>query len=565
MIATGAIGLGVGAATYERRQPPPPAAPVATSQRAPTLEEAGHDACAREIEGALAREGLPGAPGFEAARTHLLARAKGEPVLFVRPPRFDEEASKEAARYRSQLAKSPSPYFTLHQIYRHLRGRPEVARQVLMPEGYLYTESPDLAAGLVYYVKLPHLFSEKELWIHRGGEILHVVRKNRFRYEYADGPEAGRAARLMFLDRVATSRDALADPLHLDVRSLAHREGFDRVEVEHLAHDAVVARLRYGDAWARALLERRGERLDLVCREGEPAELAAADAERARALRMRRVLDQQQAAILLQVEEALPFDEPRTEFGQQDGELRRAWKWAYRHGWYSYEFNDDHYQVFDRQGRAKQPQVCIDFVTDTFERASGTWWAPKDAERQRTAGLLDFDNLDIVNRRSVEVFVNYAWGKPDWFDVYDLAFEERVRFLDRGRFFDHIAEHRERYRPGDVVVIHGPRNDGEAHYHSFFVFEADPVSGMPTLLAGNAGKPRIRTWEGVMRSAPLRSMKHRVRPRLEWLESVTKPPAARAAARPIAAGVDAHLKGGRGSRRVSAVAPPSSCLALPPA
>lgn len=40
------------------------------------------------------------------------------------------------------------------------------------------------------------------------------------------------------------------------------------------------------------------------------------------------------------VGEALPFDEPKTEEGQQDGNLRPAWRWAYTHGWDSYTFND---------------------------------------------------------------------------------------------------------------------------------------------------------------------------------------------------------------------------------
>jgi hypothetical protein len=58
------------------------------------------------------------------------------------------------------------------------------------------------------------------------------------------------------------------------------------------------------------------------------------------------------------------------------------------------------------------------------------------------------------------------------------------------------------------------------HYHSFWIYDSDPLTGMPTLVASNAGRPRIRTWEFEMRSAPQRSIKHRIRPRLPWLESV---------------------------------------------
>jgi hypothetical protein len=71
-----------------------------------------------------------------------------------------------------------------------------------------------------------------------------------------------------------------------------------------------------------------------------------------------------------------------------------------------------------------------------------------------------------------------------------------------------------------VVAIFGPRSDGENHWHSFFVYDSDPVTGMPLVLASNAGRPRIRTWEAEMRSAPHRSIKARVRFRLDWLDRV---------------------------------------------
>jgi hypothetical protein len=166
------------------------------------------------------------------------------------------------------------------------------------------------------------------------------------------------------------------------------------------------------------------------------------------------------------------------------------------------------------------PQVCVDFITDTLERASGTRWLDRGSGRARVQGQLDFNALSLSNRRSVSRFVDFADSHPHWFDVYRLLPEERVKFARRARFFQHLAEHADRYIPGDIVVIHGLRDDNELHYHSFFVYESDPVTGVPMLLAANAGRPRVRTWEAEMNNAPKRSIRMRVRPRLEWLESI---------------------------------------------
>jgi hypothetical protein len=47
---------------------------------------------------------------------------------------------------------------------------------------------------------------------------------------------------------------------------------------------------------------------------------------------------------------------------------------------------------------------------------------------------------------------------------------------------------------------------------------------MPTWLAANAGRPRVRTWEAEMQNAPKRAIVARMRPRLEWLEQLVGAP-----------------------------------------
>jgi hypothetical protein len=58
------------------------------------------------------------------------------------------------------------------------------------------------------------------------------------------------------------------------------------------------------------------------------------------------------------------------------------------------------------------------------------------------------------------------------------------------------------------------------HYHSFFLYERDPITGFPLVLVGNAGRPSLRVWDTEARRTPKRSIWYRIRPRLHWLESV---------------------------------------------
>jgi hypothetical protein len=263
--------------------------------------------------------------------------------------------------------------------------------------------------------------------------------------------------------------------------------------------------------------------LDCEALPPDPADQTRVIEARSRAVRLERVLARQRAIIGEQIDEGLPFDEPKTEVGQQDGKLRQEWVWAYRYGRTTFEFNEDKYYVFDHRGRPRVPQVCIDFIRDTYERAAGTWFMPRGEPREWVRGKLAFGEFGMENERSVDSFVEFSSSHPEWFDVWNLTEEERVPLIRRDEFYAYLYDHRDDFRPGDVVTIYGLRDDGKMHYHSFFVYQADPITGMPTLVAANAGKPRIRAWDMEMANAPFRSIKTRIRPKLEWLESVTAP------------------------------------------
>ncbi|HVW25833.1 MAG TPA: hypothetical protein VHC69_10710 [Polyangiaceae bacterium] len=484
------------------------------------------DDCARKIAALLATPSLPGTPELEARRAETFARAKADPVLFVRAP-VAKRLHGEAEDRRHAIFDASERVRAFYEAYPALQKRRDLARELLLTEGYLYAAWPPFAAALSNLVRPEDLFHEPVLYIQRGAETLRAKLKqdrSGASYTYLDGPEAGARVKLLLYDRVAPDPSALGPPLHRDVGRLRGELGFEEMKVRHLSEDRVVADLRYGDVFVPTVIRAEGAALSLECEAVPPASRAAVLAAREDNLRRTRLLDKLRAVIAQQVEEALPFDEPKTEVGQQDGKLRQHWVWAYRYGRNDFDFNDDKYKVFDARGRPRVPQVCIDFVTDTFERASGSWYRHRGEPRERVPGRLDFAALGIDNERSVESFVEFAKAHPDAFDVYELPDEERVPYARRAEFFAHLAAHRDRYRPGDIVTIYGLRDDDKMHYHSFFVYDADPVTGAPSLVAANAGRPRVRPWEAEMVSAPKRSIRARIRPKLPWLTAILAPP-----------------------------------------
>lgn len=463
---------------------------------------------------------LPGTPKLDGQRAETLARAKGEPVLFVRPPEWPPSKSAIVRGYRKALAESRFPWDTLRQFRDRFRSAPKIGREVLLRDGYLYADSADLAWSLWDSVRLEHLFDEPSLTLERGSTRLSVVRDPTRGYVYADGPDTGKAARLLLFDRVTLSSEPERAPLHRDTRSLAHELGFDRMTVERITDQGLLVRLRYGDTWLGAVLGSEGARLRQRCEIVEDAARASLAVARGKADSRRRVLTALRQAMLAAVEEELPFDEPKTEWGQQDGHLRDHWLSAYEKGETHYAFQGDLYPVFRPDGRVAPPEVCIDFVTETLERASGTWWRGRGEPPGRDQGGIDFDAAIGKSRRQVTRFLSYAKQHPEEFEHQLLSRRERIPYLFKREFYRHLAKEADRYSPGTIVIIRGYApwdHFNVPHFHAFFVYEADPLTGVPMLLAGNAGRPRIQSWESVMSRAPQRSIEYRIVPKLDWL------------------------------------------------
>jgi len=504
----------------QHRVEPPKAAiePVSDS------ESAESRACGDTLARLAAEPGLPGAPvnaGFE--RGYLLGRARAEPVAFVRAPQFDAQRGSAQARVlREELALEERPAFAFERVLAKVTKSPELAREVFLTEGYLYSERPELAVLLVNYLALGLLFREPELRLARGAEIWSLKKRDAD-YEYVDGPQRGERARLLLFDRVFVAGKEPGPPLHVDLRLAAAQSFSDEIRLERITDRGVVAALRFGNHWLPAALKRSGTVLELDCQRTPSALREATSLARALGKRRAHVTEVLARVVKNEVEEGLPFDEPKTEEGQQDGKLRPAWRRAYLDGKDRYTFNEDTYWVFDSRGRPHVPQVCIDFVTDTLERASGARFRPRGERREFVRGALDFDSFGLDNRRSVETFINFARARPEWFEFTETTLAERVPFRERTAFFRDIFQHRDEYRPFDIVTVFGLRSDGKLHHHSFFIADRDPITGMPIAVVANAGRPRVRSWENELQNAPQRAILAHIRPKLPWLEATVAP------------------------------------------
>lgn len=448
-------------------------------------------------------------------------------MLWAHEPRqtADHALPHRALAVRQALADAPA-LRRIEGTRRQLRHDPTLLRAVILREGYLYASEPSEALALVNRVSLADLFVEPKLFLLRGSRIDRVIRRagRTVEYRYGEGPAAGQPAVLLLGDRVALTPEALARPLHRDVASFTESVGADRLMVEHQTEHAIVGNLRFGSTWVRALLDVRGARVTLACLDADRNLARGVTAWQRDTAARQRALARLRDAIGAAVAEAIPFDRPRGVPDHfSDGRLRPLWRWAYDHRQASFTHDEQTYPVFDGRGRPIPPQMCADFVFDTYERAGGSWYRPRPESPGRSQGRLDFDRYGIDNRRGVLALGEFAAKTPELFEHRWFTGAERVAFAERGRFFSSLSGDSDRLRPGDVVAIQGEKADGYVHQHAILVEATDPLTGFPHALADQMRWPRRRTWEGIMAEAPRRSLLYRVRPTRALFELVAGP------------------------------------------
>ncbi|MFO8073063.1 MAG: hypothetical protein R6V85_14425 [Polyangia bacterium] len=470
--------------------------------------------CAERIQ-ALAHAWPP--PSLEAHREALpeiSIRTRAAPFLFLERPEPPPRDS-EAGRIRRALVEERFPDRALRRLLRRSRDDRELLRRVVLCDGYLYSERPALARALVARIELDDLFDRDEIFMHERGELRRLTRRGD---DYVDAE--GVRQSIVLGDRVAADPARLEEPLHLDLGAVRRETGAQRVVPLRFEPGRAGVRLVFPDGYeAEALIEADGPRTRVVCISGSARRLESA---RRDARRFWRWIDRIRDAAESMVEDRPGFDEPvdEPEGEQEDGELRHEWLKAYYRGRRHFVFRQEEYRVYNYRGRPTPPQVCIDFIFDTLERASGRWFEGRRKRPGLSPGFVDFSSLEGLQRRQTPSALEYAALPETPIERFDVPPDLRVPFRQGQRFAKAVARISDRIREGDVLVIHGLREeDMELHYHTVLVLRCDPLTGVPTLVAGNAGRPRIRSLAAAMRSAPRRMIKHRLRIDDDWVES----------------------------------------------
>ncbi|MCU0685339.1 MAG: hypothetical protein MUF34_24385 [Polyangiaceae bacterium] len=498
-----------------------------TAQRGEGREAAGAEALAPEA--CLARfEALKASPNAPLAlvdgqqRAGLFGRVRGAPSFFVREPRAADAAAlgPELARALRPTSKVEGARF--RRLRQRLRAEPSKLRQAALREGYVYATDPIEALDLVTSLRISDLFDEPEVWLQRGAHTFRLVRsvvgRGDASYRYADGPRAGHDADLLFLDRLAASATELEVPLHRDVADEGEAWGFDRVRLANVSGVDAAAELRLGGRWVRAVLRAEGPALRVAC-------LAEGTDVRANVLSWRAGREVERKgkralfdAVTSQADEGLRFDRPAGDPPppDSDGQLRAGWQAAFFGGYTTFFHEGRAYPVLSPRGEPWPPQVCVDFVLESFERASGTRFSV-DGGPSRLVGRLDFDTYRPANRRGVLALEAFAIEHPELFTAMRLPERERTPFYLRERYFGYLLEHADDFAAGDIVAIQGLKRDDKVHQHALLIETVDPLTGFPYGLADQMRRPRRRTWEAIMAEAPRRSLLFRLRPtELVW-------------------------------------------------
>jgi hypothetical protein len=472
--------------------------------------------CVHLISNVKSKSSHPILEAYYARIPYITLHTKILPVLYLDLP--GRSGKRKARQIADEMAQSNRPRRKVRNVVREHESDKALLREVFLRQGYLFAYEPNLARALSRELKLADLFDEPTLFRLRGG---HVECLNRKDDEYLDG--SGKRASLLLNDRVALSASGLANPLHIDLLQVRRSTGAVRTLRYAVGKKEAVLELVFPNGQHHlALVEVKEQKQRVVCISGteEAVDRTLEEAKDFWA-RHKKVV----AAAKMLVAERPRFDEPLDEAdgSQEDGDLRVEWFKAYRQGKKKFKLRETEYDVFDHKGHPIPPQVCIDFILDTWERSSGTWFLDRSKKPERFRGEIDFDVLPEMSRRYIPSLLSVAARENTPFQRYNLPPRHWVGFENHFRFARVVAKHADAFREGDMLIIHGLREqDMQEHYHAILILAVEPMTGMPMVIADNQGRPRIGTLAAAMRTAPKRSIKHRIRLDYGLMKNITR-------------------------------------------
>ncbi len=402
----------------------------------------------------------------------------------------------------------------IHKIIKKYKSDPAFLRKLFLSEGYLFETDFHIASALVKELSFELLFNEPQIYIHKNGRIQTLKLIDGV---YYDGLKK---AKLVIGTRVSAAKEDLLVPYHYDMDYITGLTGARRILPLKTSEYGMVAELFYpDDQHINVVFKNNGLKTEVACQMSPPGTLAKM---KKNSLTFWNWIKKLETTAELMVTDRPDFDEPENEpeSVQEDGKLRIEWEKSYRQRKKIFVYRDLEYNVFNRAGNPVPPEVCIDFVIDTWERASGNWYKKRKKRPGRTKGFLDFDTIEHLNTRHTPSILNYAKENLLPFERYDFEYKTRIPFKKLRKFATAIQKNAQFIKQGDLLVIHGLREeDMKEHFHTVLVLDTYPVTGIPSVVADNAGKPRIRNLASAMRSAPRRMIKYRLRLNWQWLQT----------------------------------------------
>jgi hypothetical protein len=450
------------------------------------------------------------------AWAHIVFEAKARARVYFRKPVPDPEPT--LARIRSSLEGKGGPRKRIRFLKKKHKDKKSFMRRLFLADGYFYEERHEVASAMIKELSLTDLFEAYYIYQINGGELQRLEMRDGD-YHTPDGSKA----KLLLNDRVALTPAELTDPYHLDLDEVASSTGARRIAVEAIGHGKARVTLVFPGGEKRpASLTLSGLKTEVECIGGIPSEVTGLLKE---AKQFWRATESITRAAENMVAERPRFDEPLDEIEgvQEDGDLRLEWWRAYRRRKRTFMFREVEYKVFDYKGNPVPPQVCVDFIFDVWERAHGTWYKRRGKSPGKTAGAIDFSAVSGLFKRHVSSILSFTESGDSPFLRYDIPRRKWIPYEKRHRFVKNLISQASAFREGDMLVIHGLREeDLQEHYHTALVLKTDVLTGIPTLVADNQGRPRIWTLKRAMQAAPKRSLKHRVRVDFEKLAGITE-------------------------------------------